>query len=187
MTVVTRNVGRILEGTGSAKEQLQRKILNEVNAKQKLKDAVLREKCSMDVHEEIIMPSQSDSSQSSDGETPAPKKRKSMFDLVEEVAGSGATSQEAEPDEVEAYISLRLLARTESPLKFWKANEDRFPTLARLAKLVLGLPASSGNCERLFSVAGAVARARRARISPCNLEKLLCVRQYLRNLYSQRT
>lgn len=50
-----------------------------------------------------------------------------------------------------------------------------------MAKIYLAIPSTSGNVERLFSIAGAIARARRASIKTDTLEKLLCCRQYFRN------
>ena len=39
-------------------------------------------------------------------------------------------------------------------LKWWKDNEFEFPSLSRMAKQCLAIPASSAGVERLFSKAG---------------------------------
>ena len=39
-------------------------------------------------------------------------------------------------------------------LDFWKVNENRWPVLAKIAKKVLGVPASSAAAERMFSWSG---------------------------------
>jgi hypothetical protein len=67
-----------------------------------------------------------------------------------------------------------------SPLEFWRSKETQssFPALTKLARIYLSIPATSGDVERLFSVAGALQRARRARITTNHLEALLLVREY---------
>jgi hypothetical protein len=83
-------------------------------------------------------------------------------------------------DEVAEYFKISLSKKSACPLAFWKAEQTRFPILAELAKIYLGMPASSGNVERLFSIAGAIARSRRARITLKNLEMILCIRDSLK-------
>ncbi len=80
--------------------------------------------------------------------------------------------------ELENYFNLQFSEKEleASPLNFWKSNADRFPTLSIIARKVLGLPASSGSVERLFSVAGGIKRARRASIKVATMERLLCLR-----------
>jgi hypothetical protein len=74
-----------------------------------------------------------------------------------------------------------LLEEDDSPLVFWKQNKERFPHLARLATTYLTFPATSGGVERLFSVAGAIGRARRAKLTTNTMEMLLCYRQQILN------
>jgi len=57
-------------------------------------------------------------------------------------------------DELEFYMSERPVARSESPLNWWKGNECRFPRLAKVARSILCNPATSTPSERVFSVAG---------------------------------
>ena len=57
-------------------------------------------------------------------------------------------------DELEFYMSERPVARSESPLNWWKGNECRFPRLATVARSILCNPATSTPSERVFSVAG---------------------------------
>ena len=51
-----------------------------------------------------------------------------------------------------------------SVLKFWQANETRWPALAELAKKVLGVPASSAIVERMFSLSGHIFSVKRRRM-----------------------
>jgi len=49
-------------------------------------------------------------------------------------------------DELEFYMSERPVARSESPLNWWKGNECRFPRLAKVARSILTLISTKGLC-----------------------------------------
>lgn len=68
-------------------------------------------------------------------------------------------------NEVLTYFGEKSLAKEENPLLWWKANNDRFPMLARLAKSYLCIPATATPSERLFSAAGNIASKKRASLS----------------------
>ena len=86
-------------------------------------------------------------------------------------------------NEIATYFSEAALSPAEcpDPLKYWKTHSHRFPTLSKLAKQLLAMPATSGGVERLFSTAGAIARSRRARLTTNTTEKILMYRQFLKN------
>ena len=48
------------------------------------------------------------------------------------------------------------------PHTFWLREQVHYPSLAQLARRFLSIPASSASVERLFSIRGAIIRARRA-------------------------
>ena len=50
-------------------------------------------------------------------------------------------------------------------LKWWRAEAPKYPNLARLARRVLCVPATSAPSERLFSVAGLTVSKNRSRLS----------------------
>jgi hypothetical protein len=54
-------------------------------------------------------------------------------------------------------------------LEWWKANSQSFPNLAKVARLVLAVPATSAPSERMWSEAGLVVRAKRASLDPVNV------------------
>jgi hypothetical protein len=57
-------------------------------------------------------------------------------------------------------------------LDFWKIYEHMFPELSKLAKRYLGIPASSAQVERMFSIAGHIFNPKRRRLGDiffCNL------------------
>ncbi|XP_035981203.1 zinc finger BED domain-containing protein 1-like [Fundulus heteroclitus] len=74
--------------------------------------------------------------------------------------------------EVLTYLEEKSLAKEENPLLWWKANNDRYPMLARLAKSYLCIPATSTPSERLFSAAGNIASKKRASLSQEHVDML---------------
>ena len=58
-------------------------------------------------------------------------------------------------------------------LEWWKANRQSFPHLARVARIVLAVPATSAPSERMWSEAGLVVRAKRAKLDPENVALLV--------------
>ena len=58
-------------------------------------------------------------------------------------------------------------------LDWWKTNEFRFPTLAKLVKQYHCVPATSVPAERVFSVAGLVINDKRASLTPENADMLI--------------
>ena len=60
------------------------------------------------------------------------------------------------------------------PANFWK--EHQYQVLAKLAKEVLAVPASSAPVERLFSIAGKVFTPERCRLTDSRFEQLMFIR-----------
>ena len=58
------------------------------------------------------------------------------------------------------------LDRHAAILTWWKDHAAQFPYLSQLARRYLAMPATSASVERLFSVAGQIVTARRARLHP---------------------
>lgn len=54
----------------------------------------------------------------------------------------------------EKYLKETCLGAEDCPLVYWKKCNKLYPRLASLAKIYLSVPPSSGDVERLFSVAG---------------------------------
>ena len=65
-------------------------------------------------------------------------------------------------------------------LKWWKENKNRYPLLYEAAKGLLHTPATSVPSERIFSEAGYIARARRSKILPVNLNRHLFIKKNLK-------
>jgi len=115
-----------------------------------------------------------------DADAGPPRKRSkygSMFDLRRTILGTGKKIK----SELDLYLDLPIEEDEDAnPLEFWQRHEKSYPTLSKLATQYLAMPASSGSVERLFSIAGSIARARRARIKTALMEKTLSVREYFR-------
>jgi hypothetical protein len=79
-------------------------------------------------------------------------------------------------DEFQGYIAEQRSSL--QPLQYWKQHGVRFPRIAAIARRYLSIPASSSDVERLFSVAGALQRARRASLCCSTIEDLLLYRDY---------
>lgn len=60
-------------------------------------------------------------------------------------------------------------------LSWWSENESNFPVLAKLARFVLGIPATSAAAETAFSISSCVITAKRSKISPFAASQILFV------------
>uniref|UniRef100_A0A674NDC5 BED-type domain-containing protein n=1 Tax=Takifugu rubripes TaxID=31033 RepID=A0A674NDC5_TAKRU len=70
-------------------------------------------------------------------------------------------------DEVNLYISQKhAMADDRDLLGWWRINSSIYPKLAKLARSVLCIPASSSSSERVFSAAGRTIDQRRTSLKP---------------------
>ena len=67
-----------------------------------------------------------------------------------------------------------------NPLDWWRENEHLFPNIARLAKSLLAIPATSASSERVFSVAGLVCSKNRARLSAVTVANIVFMHGFYR-------
>jgi len=58
-------------------------------------------------------------------------------------------------------------------ITWWKANQERYPLLAKLAKQLLCIPATSVPSERVFSVSGTITNAKQNCLKPENVDTLI--------------
>ena len=105
---------------------------------------------------------------------PAPKRPTQVLDLF----FGTATDQEvcesmALEKEVDTYFSENPAPPSTDPLRWWEVNASRFPHLAKLARGVLCVPATSVPAERVFSAAGHIVSKRRAGLSEENIDALI--------------
>lgn len=96
------------------------------------------------------------------------------------LCGHGAEDDPDEPsaqrsscDEMKDYLQDRSKVDTAGPLAQWKNNEERYPRLARAAKRLLCIPATSTPAERIFSKAGFIVNKSRSCLLPKNVDMLV--------------
>ena len=58
-------------------------------------------------------------------------------------------------------------------LEYWKTQNENFPTLQKLAKLILAVPASAASSERNFSSAGFLVNERRTLLGENTVDEIL--------------
>ena len=86
-------------------------------------------------------------------------------------AGSHEDSESRSRDrELEVYFMEDEVDADESPLKWWKENEHRYPCLSQLARKYLSVPATSVPSERVFSAAGRLVTKLRNSLSPTHID-----------------
>ncbi|XP_075737457.1 zinc finger BED domain-containing protein 4-like [Rhipicephalus microplus] len=77
-------------------------------------------------------------------------------------------------DDVQKYLRAPLLSRCEDPLDWWKSKGSHLhPSLVRVARRYLSVPATQTTSERLFSTAGAIVTCRRKHLLPQHVEQLV--------------
>lgn len=77
--------------------------------------------------------------------------------------------------ELDDYLSssFATVSGSSDPLKWWKANSSRFPTLAKLALRYLAMNATSVASERLFSISGHIVNKKRASMKPDTVNRMV--------------
>ena len=84
------------------------------------------------------------------------------------------------PDELDQYLEADLPSSIvqENPLEFWSSDlaSVKFPSLKRLTRRILSIPATSSGTERLFSLGGVILTNRRQRLSPDQVDNMLVIR-----------
>ena len=114
-----------------------------------------------------------------------------------EKSDSESEEEEVGPDCLRKIVILEvanmcsLLKRTRKDLKksikdgtydcatWWKENHKQFPNLAKVAKNLFGIPATSANCERAFSHLNNVVTKKRNRLHGETTRRLTFVKQNL--------
>ncbi|KAJ8893658.1 hypothetical protein PR048_006258 [Dryococelus australis] len=64
------------------------------------------------------------------------------------------------------FVSLPRIARSESPLQWWRHNSSQFPVLSEVAKCFLAIPSTQVSSERVFSTGGNIVSSRREVLLP---------------------
>lgn len=86
-----------------------------------------------------------------------------------------STSAKSEPNEASNGFDSMF-----NPVAWWGLNVKKFPLLAKIAKKIYVIPASSAESERHFSTAGKITRKDRANLSAATVEASVLVAQALK-------
>jgi hypothetical protein len=113
-------------------------------------------------------------------------------DAIEALLGPDgpAAATDGNIDEYERWKARKPKANKDSyaavhPIKYWIGLRDCYPNLSRMAIDVLSIPASSCECERMFSELGNLLEPRRRQILPQLLAAIQCVRRWYRAGFDQ--
>ena len=74
-------------------------------------------------------------------------------------------SQPKAINEVEEYLKEDKISFNQCPFNWWLSKKNKYPILAKMARIYLAIPATSTSSERLFSDAGNLLSAKRSRIN----------------------
>jgi len=83
-------------------------------------------------------------------------------------------------NELSRYLLLKRQKKADDPIEWWRANEAAYPYLSKLALDIFSIPAMATETERTFSLAKLIMTAQRQRLSDDTLNKLLCMKHWLR-------
>jgi len=77
--------------------------------------------------------------------------------------------------ELDKYEAMKI-NHCSNILLFWRDNQGVFPLLSKVAREILGIPASSASSERVFSVGSLVCTAKRNSLRPDKVSDLMLLR-----------
>ena len=75
--------------------------------------------------------------------------------------------------EIKQYLDLDCVDLDENVLKWWQVNESKFPLMAKVAKEMFCISATSTPSERAFSKAGNLLSNKRALLKPHKVDMIL--------------
>ncbi|WVZ61995.1 hypothetical protein U9M48_011797 [Paspalum notatum var. saurae] len=84
--------------------------------------------------------------------------------------------------ELESYLSKVPIRRSDrfNILTWWQMNSSEYPTLSRMARDMLAVPASTVASESAFSTGSRVLSDFRSRMTPETVEALVCLQDWIR-------
>ena len=117
---------------------------------------------------------QSTSSTSTTNTTTAASERKGLAGLLKKITSARnqrveegqvlTTAEDRVKEEIKIYLSLPSIPA--DPLVWWRGHASELPHLARVARKLLCIPATSVPSERLFSASGHIVSPRRSLLKP---------------------
>ncbi|PLW28478.1 hypothetical protein PCANC_23118 [Puccinia coronata f. sp. avenae] len=81
-------------------------------------------------------------------------------------------------DEIKTYLREETEKSKKDILCYWKGRQDSFPTLAKMARCFLAIPATSAPSERVFSKGQSILSWERSSLKPNTVAELLCLKDW---------
>ena len=107
---------------------------------------------------------------STDDHSRQPKRRRleatRLDDFIDNDMSDSDSNDETMQDEYDKWMNQSRERKCEDPIEYWHSQRYNYPRLACFALDIFGVPAMSSEPERVFSVAGQLIRANRARLKP---------------------
>ncbi len=100
------------------------------------------------------------------------KKISSTRQQRSEESSGPATPEDEVKEEVKVYMFLPSIPAEDNPLVWWRGHASELPHLARLAKKLLCIPATSVPSERIFSASGYIVSPLRSQLKPDKVNML---------------
>lgn len=106
-----------------------------------------------------------------------PRKKTSLLQM-----GSDSESEDEEVQPaIQRYRAEPTINLEHCPLRWWASHSGAHEKLASLAHKYLATPANTVPCERLFSVAGHIVNKKRSALLSENVNKLVCLSNWLKD------
>ena len=102
---------------------------------------------------------------------PAKKQKRTALDIL--LGDDDSEDTSSSDTELEEFMLEKPLPHNSDVMAWWRVNECRFPKLAKLAKVYLGIPATSASYERIFSKAGFITAKQRNCLKAKNVEVII--------------
>ena len=80
-------------------------------------------------------------------------------------------------NEVEEYLKEDNISFIQCPFNWWLNKKDKYPILAKMARIHLSIPATSTPSERLFSDAGNLLSAKRSRMNSELFQRIMFLKR----------
>ncbi|EXX53409.1 hypothetical protein RirG_244130 [Rhizophagus irregularis DAOM 197198w] len=82
-------------------------------------------------------------------------------------------------DELNSYFNSTPEPGTINVLEWWKSHKSNYPTLVKMARNYLAIPATSAPVERLFSESGNLITPERNRLRSDIIHAIMCLKSWL--------